>query len=191
MNVLALLGSPRTNGNTETILDSLVKGLHKDSQISIAQVKLDELEIRACTHCDSCRNTDDRYCIFLDDMQPLYQRFIDAQLVILASPVYWWNVSAQLKLFIDRLYGLDPETHPERFKGKKIVLVLTYADEDPNSGAEITINMFQEIAAYTNMDLVEILRFCSGDRHVREVPDILDQAHEIGIRLGRSDGGAV
>ncbi len=190
MNVMALLGSPRDNGNTATLLKSVVSGLSTAEGVTVEQIKLDDLEIRACTNCDSCRSTEDRFCIFLDDMQPLYQKFIDADAVILASPIYWWSISAQLKLFIDRLYGLDPEKNPHYFKGKKIVLILTYADEDPNSGAELTINMFREITAYTEMDLVEILRYSSKNQHVRERPEILEEAQKLGAKLGQRLGGA-
>ncbi len=65
-----------------------------------------------CTACDACLETE-RFCVFEDDMQPLYRQFIEADLVVLASPVYWWSISAQLKVFIDRLYGLNFGKHPE------------------------------------------------------------------------------
>jgi multimeric flavodoxin WrbA len=127
----------------------------------------------------------DRFCIIDDDMEALYPAFIEADLVVLASPIYWWSVSAQLKLFIDRLYGLNREKNPHYFRGKKIMLVLTYEDEDPNSGAELTIRMFKEICDYTEMGLVAVLRYCSGKRHVRECSEILNKARELGQQLNK------
>jgi multimeric flavodoxin WrbA len=125
-----------------------------------------------------------RHCVIDDDMQGLFVPFVEADMVIMASPIYWWSVSAQLKLFIDRLYALDPESYPERFRDKKLVLILTYYSEDPNSGAEITLSMFREIAEYTGMPIAGILRYCSGERHVREAAETLAEARDLGRRLG-------
>ena len=113
-------------------------------------------------------------------MAPLYQRFIEADLVVLASPVYWWSISAQLKLFIDRLYGLNFEQHPEYYKGKKLVLVFTHQEEHPCAGAELARKMFDEIAEYTEMTIAGDLRYSSDQKHVREAPEKLREARELG-----------
>jgi multimeric flavodoxin WrbA len=146
-------------------------------------VYLDRLDIRPCTNCDACIPEDGPFCVLGDDMQPLYRQFIEADLVVLATPVYWWSISAQLKLFVDRLYGLNCDRHPERFKGKKLALVLTHQEEHPCSGAEIARKMFEEIAGYTHMQIVGDLRYSSGKRHVRESPQALRLASESGARL--------
>jgi len=186
MNVLALQGSPRREGNTASLLGSFLDGLRASGEQAIQEVTLHGQNIAPCRNCDACRRMEDRYCVIEDNMQALFSPFIEADMVVLASPIYWWNVSAQLKLFIDRLYGLDAETHPEFFRGKKLVLILTYYSEDPNSGAEITLSMFREIGEYTGMRIAGVLRYCSGERHVREVPDALAEAKELGRRLGAS-----
>jgi multimeric flavodoxin WrbA len=144
-----------------------------------------DLEIKPCTACDACLGKTDKFCIIDDDMDQLYPAFVEADLVVLASPIYWWSVSAQLKLFIDRLYGLNHEKNPQYFREKKIILVLTYEDEDPNSGAELTIKMFEEICDYTEMSIVGVLRYSSGKRHVRECSDILEEARELARQLNQ------
>ena len=184
MKILALQGSPRREGNTAALLTALLEELRRDGKNEIREVRLQELEIHPCRNCDTCRRKTDRYCVIDDDMQGLFLPFIEADMVVIASPIYWWSVSAQTKLFIDRLYGLDPESRPQCFEGKKLVLILTYYSEDPNSGAEITLSMFREIAEYTAMPIAGVLRYCSGERHVREVPEALAEARELGRRLG-------
>jgi multimeric flavodoxin WrbA len=184
MKILVLQGSPRREGNTATLLGSFLEGLRASGKHEIEEVLLHEREIRPCRNCDACRRMTDRYCVIDDDMQALFAPFIEADMLVLASPIYWWSISAQLKLFIDRLYGLNPDSRPEFFKGKKLVLVLTYFDRDPNSGAEIALSMFREIARYTEMPMAGILRYSSGEQHVRQAPDALAKARELGERLG-------
>jgi multimeric flavodoxin WrbA len=186
MNVLALQGSPRKDGNTATLLESFLDGLRAGGTQTIQEITLQGGDIAPCRNCDACRRMQERYCVIDDAMQELFAPFIQADMVVMASPIYWWNVSAQLKLFIDRLYGLDPETRPGFFQGKKLVLILTYYSEDPNSGAEITLSMFREIAEYTGMAIAGVLRYCSGERHVREAPQAQAEARELGMRLGAS-----
>ena len=126
-----------------------------------------------------------RFCAIDDDMRRLYPHFIEADLVVFATPVYWWSISAQLKLFIDRLYALNAEAHPEYYAGKKIVLLFTHQEEEPCSGAELAAGMFRDIADYTEMKIVGDLRYCSADRHVRDCPEKLAQARALGRALAR------
>jgi len=185
MNVLALHASPRKEGNTTTLARALLEGLRSSGVQRIDEIFLDGLNIRPCTHCDACLKKSGPFCVFDDDMRPLYRRFIEADLVVLASPIYWWCISAQLKLFIDRLYGLNFDKHPERFRGKKLVLVFTHQEEHPCSGAQIARKMFDEIAGYTEMKIVGDLRYSSDEKHVRESPGALKKARELGLRLGK------
>jgi multimeric flavodoxin WrbA len=185
MNVLALQASPRKKGNTTTLTQALLEGLRASGVKEVNEVFLDGLDIRPCTNCDACLKKDGPFCVFDDDMQPLYRQFIDADLVVLATPIYWWCISAQLKLFIDRLYGLNFDKHPERYRGKKLALVFTHQEEHPCSGAEIARKMFDEIADYTEMKIVGDLRYSSDQKHVRNSPGALKEARELGLRLAK------
>lgn len=184
MNVLALQSSPRQNGNTVTLARAFLEGLKAAGVKQVNEVFLDGLDIRACTNCDACLEGEE-FCVFDDDMQPLYRQFIEADLVVLATPIYWWNINSQLKVVIDRLYGLDFAKHPERYKGKKLVLVFTHQEAHPCSGAEIARKMFDEIVEYTEMTIAGDLRYSSDEKHVREAPDKLKEARELGLRLGK------
>jgi len=186
MNVLALQASPRKKGNTVTLARALLEGLKSGGVKQVSEVFLDDLEIHPCTNCDACRKKRGPFCVFDDGMSPLYRSFIEADLIVLASPVYWWSISAQLKLFIDRLYGLNFEEHPEYYKAKKVVLVFTHQEEHPCSGAKLARKMFEEIADYTEMTIVGDLRYSSDQRHVRESQEKLAEARALGAKLARA-----
>lgn len=180
MKVLALHGGPRSKGNTMLLTKRFLQGVKDSGTHEIAEYVLDKMRIKPCKACDSCRGGNSRGCVVSDDMQQLYGDFLKADTVVMSTPIYCWSVSAQMKLFLDRLYGLDFEKHPERFAGKKLVLVLTYGDEDPNSGAELVIKMFSEMTKYFGMQIIAVLRYCSGEKHVSECPEELDKAYTLG-----------
>jgi len=184
-----LYASPRKEGNTVTLARALLEGLRSGGVKTVREVFLDGLQIRPCTNCDVCLEEDGSFCVFDDDMMPLYREFIAAELVVLASPIYWWCISAQLKLFIDRLYGLNFEKHPEYYRGKKLALVFTHQEEHPCSGAEIARKIFDEIADYTEMEIAGDLRYSSEEKHVRDSPETLREARELGLRLARASEG--
>jgi len=85
-------------------------------------IKLSSKKIDSCIGCDACRKSGDWECIKNDDMQELYQYVQDANAIVLATPLYFLMVSAQLKTFIDRLYC---KHHAGKIRGKKSVLIST------------------------------------------------------------------
>jgi multimeric flavodoxin WrbA len=192
MQILALQGSPREKGNTATLLNSYLKGI-KDANIQdsdgneIEVINLDNMNIKPCNGCGACKKLKDRHCVINDDMTALYSRFINSDLVIFASPVYWWSVSAQMKLFIDRLYALIWDDKKMCFVAKIIVIILTFGDEEPCAGADLTVKMFWEIARYTEMHIAGVIRYCSEGRHVSRCPEKLKEAYEMGLGLKNSE----
>jgi multimeric flavodoxin WrbA len=181
MNVLLLQGSPRKNGNTATLAHALVDGL--GSAVRLREVFLHDQRIAPCASCNTCRSREGIYCTIDDDMQPLYREFLEADLVVMATPVYWWSISSQLKVFIDRLYGLNCEQYPERYRGKKLAVLLSHGDAKPCSGAKIALQMFKEIVHYTGMKLAGTLEYSSADRPARDSPQALAEARALGVRL--------
>jgi multimeric flavodoxin WrbA len=144
---------------------------------------LNDKNIKPCKGCESCKELIDRYCVNNDDMTVLYTKFIEADVAVFASPVYWWSISSQLKLFVDRLYALIWEDKKVCFASKRIVVILTFGDSEPCSGADLTVKMFEEIFRYTVMKIAGIIRYSSGGRHVSECPGKLNEAYEMGFRM--------
>jgi len=101
--VLGVSGSPRRNGNTELLIREFLRGAEtsgNDTELFI----LSELKISPCTSCGSCQK--DGHCVIDDDMQLMYNKLLEADYIVFASPIYFGGVSAQLKSFIDRCQAL-------------------------------------------------------------------------------------
>ena len=98
-----MTGSPRKGGNTETLVAAIVAGATQ-AGATCETVRLPDLRIGPCIGCGGCQKTG--RCVILDDMQDLYDRLVSAQVVVIASPIYFYGLSAQTKLFVDRLQAL-------------------------------------------------------------------------------------
>ncbi len=139
--VLVLTSSPRMRGNCEDLAkvaaESILAAGGKAECMSLASRK-----IMPCTACDLCVARKAKYCVIHDDMDLLYEKVLAADSLLLISPVYWFSYSAQLKLFIDRLYGIWNWDN-DFMKGKKVASILAYGDVDVYaSGAVSAIASF-------------------------------------------------
>ena len=183
MKILALLGSPRRNGNTSLLLDQYLKGITAaNKDVKITRIFLQEKKIQNCSACEACRKTTIGKCTIKDDMQELYPLFWKADMVIYATPVYWWGVSAQLKAFMDRCYALGPIE--DSYAGKKVTLLMTYGGELPNKGPDLIKTAFAEICDYKNMDLVHVYGVCTDDyMPAAENTKALNDVYEMGMNV--------
>lgn len=99
MKVLGIMGSPRRGGNTELLLDEALKGAEsKGAQVE--KLVVDELDIKPCKEYYHCFK--DGNCIIRDDMDRVYPRLLSADVVIIASPMFFYGLTGQLKVLIDR-----------------------------------------------------------------------------------------
>lgn len=183
MHMLALQASPRKRGNTATLLDSFLKGADCVKNVSIERVFLHEKKIKPCKACDKCQQALEPKCVIKDDMDGLYLEFLKADMLVLATPVYWWSMSAQLKLFIDRMYALTMGEDNSNLAGKRIILLTTYGGDDPNSGPELLKKTFEDIAGFTGMKLSAFLGVCTGKVEVAENREALEKAFELGKKM--------
>jgi len=154
--VVIVIGSPRKNGNSATLARKAAEGARaKGAEVDIFY--LHEMDIKPCTACDVCRDDTSRDCNINDDMSKLYPKLRQADALIIASPVFWFTVAAQTKLFMDRCYALGgPQGYA--LKGKRIGVILTYGDIDPfKSGAVNAIRTFQDMFAYIGSSIVDIV----------------------------------
>lgn len=125
--IVAFVGSPRKNGNVDTIIQKILDGA-ESSNSNIKKFYLNDMNIKGCQGCLYCRNI--HGCAVKDDMQIIYDEIKDADYVIIGSPVYICQVSAQTKLMLDRLYPLttiDKGKHIPRSHKKKLIMVYTQA----------------------------------------------------------------
>ncbi len=139
--LVVLKGSPKENGNSSTLANHAIQGA-RDSGAEIEEFFLHNMDINPCDACDFCKGLEGGSCIVEDDMQQIYPKLISADAILLASPIYWFTISAQLKACIDRWYALEgPEGY--LLAGKRFGVVLAYGDSDPyNSGAVNAIRYY-------------------------------------------------
>lgn len=128
MHVLGIAGSPRVNGNTDVLLDELLTGV-RSSGGTIDKVYLFEKDIRQCTSCYACM-ADGGACPTADDMAEIGRRMIEADALILATPVYWNCVSGYMKVFMDRCLAFMNRKFESKLAGKMGGLVVTCGDTD-------------------------------------------------------------
>jgi multimeric flavodoxin WrbA len=132
MKIIGFSASPRKEGNTAWAINKILEGAKEQGAETQAWYSGD-LDIKPCQSCYGCRNGD-QGCVINDDMQKLYDALAQADALVLGSPVYMGQMSAQAKIFTDRLYAqITPRFSPhfkEKNAGKKLVLVFTQGNPD-------------------------------------------------------------
>ena len=128
MMVTAFCGSPRKGGNTECLLREILKGA-SESGASTMFRSLNDMEIKPCQACGWCKENQKDFCIIRDDMQTVYRDLQQSDAIIIGSPVYMWQMTAQTKSMVDRLYGTLLPGFQSKTGPKKLVLVFAQGAE--------------------------------------------------------------
>lgn len=103
LKFIAFSGSPRKKGNSETLLAAIARGIELEGG-SVELIRICDLHIGPCVGCGGCDKTG--CCVIDDDMQNIYEKVVSARNIILASPIYFYALSSQMKMFIDRMQAL-------------------------------------------------------------------------------------
>jgi len=190
MKVLGIFGSPRRGGNTELLLEETLKGAEKEGA-KVERLFLSDFTITPCKECHGCDNTGN--CIILDDMGKIYPKLLEADIIILTSPIFFYGVTAWAKAMIDRSQPLwvrkyllkDPSLGKEG-KKRKGFFISVGATKGPKvfDGAIQTVKYFFDVL---NVEYVGELVFrnveAKGD--ILKHPEALQQAFEAGRRLAK------
>ena len=181
--VLVILGSPRKKGNSSTLAARISRGA-KSAGAEVETLFLQGLKIGPCRGCDTCQKDDSKGCAIKDDMQEIYPKLIKADAWVIASPVYWFTMSAQTKTFMDRCYAL-PAYAKNPFAGKRIAIAMSYGDVDPvKSGCVNALRTFQDAYRYTGSKIVGMVygsAMKAGEIQNNEA--LMQEAEELGKRL--------
>jgi len=183
-SIVIVMGSPRKEGNSATLAKQVAAGAQK-SGAKVESFYLHGMDIQACTGCDECREETGKDCVIDDDMQTLYPKLRRTDAVVIASPIYWFTVSAQTKLFMDRCYALGgPQGNA--LAGKDIGIVLTYGDSDPfSSGAVNALRTFQDAFNYIGAEIVGMIYGTASEAgEIQNDQDLMRRAYELGRQLG-------
>jgi multimeric flavodoxin WrbA len=181
-HVLVFKGSPREHGNSSTLAEKVAEGA-RSVGAEVENFTLHNMDIRPCDACDTCQETG--VCVLMDDMQMLYPKLQAADAIVIASPIYWFTMSAQTKLFIDRWYALE-SPQGNVLKGKQFGILLTYGDTDPySSGAINAIRTFQDMMRYIGGQIAGIVYGTAMDiGDVAKQPELMERAFMLGQKLG-------
>ena len=148
MKILILNGSPRPNGNTAAMIDAFLEGA-KDNGHEITVVSVCQKKIAGCLACEYCHTKGNGECVQQDDMQEVYPLLDEAEMIILASPVYYHSFTGQLQCAINRIYALDK---PKNLK--KAALFLSSGSDNVFGGAVYEYeNSFLDYLKLENMGI--------------------------------------
>jgi multimeric flavodoxin WrbA len=183
--VMIVIGSPRKKGNSSILAQRVAAGA-KAGGATVETFTLQDLNIKPCTACDACRKKADIDCVLDDDMTKLYPKLRSADAIVIASPIYWFTVSAQTKLFMDRWYALGGDEGYE-LAGKRFGIVLTYADADPFvSGAVNALRTFQDAFRFVGAEMVGMVygsAWKAGE--ILRNRQVMKEAYELGKKLAK------
>ncbi len=125
MKVLALNGSPRKRGNTASLMQKILDGA-KSNGHEVEMVHVYDLELKGCIACKACKDEKVNFCVIKDGLQDIYPKIVEADVIILGSPIYIGHVTGPMKTLIDRFYTFGRKDYTVRFlPGKKFITVVT------------------------------------------------------------------
>jgi multimeric flavodoxin WrbA len=190
MKVLGIMGSPRRQSNTEILLDKALEGA-REAGAEVEKVLVSKLKISPCLEIYACFK--DGNCAIKDDMQSLYQKMLEADHIILASPIFFYGVTSQAKAAIDRCQALWARRHvlgmgkeDKRQRRGAFISVGATRGERLFDGAVLTVKyFFDAIGVRYSGDL--LVRGIDNKGQIREHPTALDDAFRLGQELVREN----
>ncbi len=181
MRTVVLKASPKKDGNTATLADALVLGLQDAGERDIVEFSLEETSVGPCRGCNSCLRPPHAGCSIQDGFQEIAPTFRAADIVVFASPIYWWHLCAQMKAFVDRMHPFLIYDDHHNFAKKRLVLILSYIAEDPY-GVDLVVRMFESITQWCGMGL-DVVRHHAAKGRAADLPEKLDEARALGRSL--------
>ena len=177
--ILGIVGSPRKDGNTETLVDAVLEGAAGAGALAEKKL-LGTLAIGPCKACNGCQKTHE--CVQQDDMAGLLPLMRDSEIWVLGTPVYWWGPTSQFKAFVDRWYGVDPRI----FRGKKIIATVPMGGGNEHYARHV-LGMLEDICNYLGMEMVSSIVTPGMTRKgsVRESMRYIEMARDAGARAVR------
>ena len=181
--VLVLLGSPRKKGNSAILANQITKGA-KSEKAKVKTIFLHGKNIAPCKACMICKKKDSKGCSIKDAMQDIYSKLLKTDAWVIASPVYNFTMSAQIKIFMERCYAL-PAYRENPYKGKKVAIAMAYGGEDPfDSGCVNALRTFQDWCAYKEVPIVGIVYgSATAPGEIRSNKKIMQEAFDLGKTL--------
>ena len=177
MNILILSGSPRKGGNTELLVEAFMKGAAMHNQVEVVSVR--DFKVNPCLGCNACFKSEDNTCAQKDDMTLIYEKMSQADMLVIASPVYFYGISAQLKAVIDRFHNPIRDT----FHIKKMALLLVGAASLPELFDAILTEYKLCLKFFGIEDAGKVLVRGVKDKGDINNTDALNEAYTLGLSI--------
>ena len=182
--ILIISGSPKKDGNTETLIKWFREGAELSGAV-IEQARISSLKIRSsgCMSCRQCQKNKEYGCVVKDDISGLLLKMIDADVIVMGTPLYFFSASAQIKILIDRMFSLfkwdnKAGTMEAALKGKALVLLASAFEDVGLKDLEIP---FKLTADYTSMKFSSLLVPDAGESgEIVKLQGVREKAVELG-----------
>lgn len=185
--ILVISGSPKKNGNTATLIEGFAEGARsRGAAVTVVYAAFLKYKFPGCTSCRSCQRSEAYQCVIEDDARSVLGKMAQADVIVMATPLYFFAASAQLKILIDRMFSLykwdnTANTFTSPLKGKTLVLIAS-AYEDV--GLDALEKPFSLTAEYTGMKFRSLLvphAGVSGDLRMKK--DVVKKAVALGKKV--------
>lgn len=148
--ILGIIGSPRKKGNTDILVSKILEGA-KSQDAETASIYLGDLDIQECNGCHVCWKG--KLCCKHDDMNAIYSKIIESDVIVFGTPVYWYGPTALMKSVIDRFVYFNCPENREKIKGKQAVIAVPFEEENPKTAA-LLVTFFEKCFEYLQIELV-------------------------------------
>ncbi|MTI67975.1 MAG: flavodoxin family protein [Firmicutes bacterium] len=193
MRVLGIVGSKRKKGNTSTLVKKTLKALETEG-IETELINLGDYDIKSCNGCEGCKDT--FKCVIKDDMNKLYPLILESDAIVLGSPTYFYNISSDMKVFLDRGYSFEVFSDDDRSvwmsineaMGGKYAVVLAVCEQNAEKEMGFTAEAMTrplEALGYRVIDTIKILRLFKMGEALKN-DKALDQAKRAGKKLAKT-----
>lgn len=179
--VLGIVGSPRRGGNTDLLVDEVLKGA-KEIGAETEKIFLHKLKINPCDGCNVCFKNEKGNCKYEDDFEEVKQKMEENDTWIIGTPIYWWGPTAITKAFIDRWY--QHNITEQFFKDKNMILVVSSGGGSESYSRHV-VGMMEDIAKYVGINFKEKIIATGVNKRgdVKNRPEILKKAINAGKNI--------
>jgi multimeric flavodoxin WrbA len=182
MKAIGIVGSPRKNGNVDTLVQTVLDGA-KEAGHQITKYNLNEMKYSGCQACNYCKSHDN--CQLDDDVSQLLRDITEADAVVFGSPIYFYLFTGQFKLMEDRMYSfIDAGFNSRLRSGKKAIIVTSQGNPDL-AAFEKAASDFAGILKLLGFEVAEVISMADGGAPdaVLARKDLLDKAKSAGLAL--------
>ena len=178
--ICILNGSPRPNGNTKALITNFIKGAEASGN-NVVCFDLCKMNIHGCLGCCMGGKNALSPCVQKDDMEKIYPSYINADVIVLASPMYYWGISGQLKCAFDRLFAVA-ELSSDYKNPKKDCILLMAAEGDSESNFEPVKSFYTGLTSHLGWNNIGII-YAGGNMNAGDIlskPNQLNEAEALG-----------